>query len=88
MQSIYSTANICHFKNDSKCDLRLEPDLTKILENSRDPEELKHVWLKWRDATGRRMKDMFVQYVELENEAARLNSEKEPSSVSFSGYYF
>nr|CAD7586832.1 unnamed protein product [Timema genevievae] len=52
-------------------------DLTKILENSRDPEELKHVWLKWRDATGRRMKDMFVQYVELENEAARLNSEKE-----------
>nr|CAD7440374.1 unnamed protein product [Timema bartmani] len=76
MQSIYSTANICHFKNDSKCDLRLEPDLTKILENSRDPEELKHVWLKWRDATGRRMKDMFVQYVELENEAARLNKFK------------
>nr|CAD7455011.1 unnamed protein product [Timema tahoe] len=51
-------------------------DLTKILENSRDPEELKHVWLKWRDATGRRMKDMFVQYVELENEAARLNKFK------------
>nr|CAD7261310.1 unnamed protein product [Timema shepardi] len=49
-------------------------DLTKISENSRDPEELKHVWLKWRDATGRRMKDMFVQYVELENEAARLNT--------------
>nr|CAD7196975.1 unnamed protein product [Timema douglasi] len=56
-------------------------DLTKILENSRDPEELKHVWLKWRDATGRRMKDMFVQYVELENESARLNSEKEPSAT-------
>ncbi|XP_023310931.1 angiotensin-converting enzyme-like [Anoplophora glabripennis] len=74
MEAVYSTAKICDFKDSEKCDLALEPDLTHILETSRNPDELKHVWLEWRNAIGPKCRDLYNDYVNLSNEAARLNN--------------
>ncbi|CAK9821608.1 Angiotensin-converting enzyme [Anthophora retusa] len=74
MENIYSTAKICEYKNRSRCDLALEPELTELLIQSRDPEELKYIWVEWRKATGEKMKSLYTRYVELSNTAARLNN--------------
>ena len=47
----------------------------EILKTSRDPDELKHVWLEWRKVSGEECRGMFEHYVALSNEAATLNSE-------------
>lgn len=44
------------------------------MKKSRDPEELKHVWIEWRNSVGPHVKNMFEEYVRLSNEAARLNN--------------
>ncbi|XP_015434614.1 PREDICTED: angiotensin-converting enzyme-like [Dufourea novaeangliae] len=74
MENIYSTAKICDYKNKNKCDLALEPELTERLMESRDPEELKYIWVQWRKATGEKVKKLYARYVELSNMAARLNN--------------
>ncbi|XP_071856351.1 angiotensin-converting enzyme-like [Bombus fervidus] len=74
MENIYSTAKICDYKNRTKCDLALEPELTEILMKSHDPEELKYIWIEWRKATGEKMKPLYERYVELSNLAATLNN--------------
>lgn len=48
--------------------------MTDIMANSDNPEELKHVWVEWRKVTGAKVRDLFAQYVDLSNDAARLNS--------------
>jgi len=45
------------------------------MRTSRDPGELKHVWVEWRKVSGQKFRGMFEQYVALSNEAATLNSE-------------
>ncbi|KAK4305028.1 hypothetical protein Pmani_023054 [Petrolisthes manimaculis] len=73
MSTIYSTAKICDYKNPKKCDLELEPDLTRILRTSRDYGELQHVWKMWRHASGRKVRDHYKLFVRLANKAAKLN---------------
>ena len=75
MQDTYSKAKVCAKGSpaDKPCELSLEPELTEILVKSRDYDELKHVWSDWRAVSGRKMKSQFVEYVNLSNEAARLN---------------
>ncbi|XP_068242902.1 angiotensin-converting enzyme-like [Palaemon carinicauda] len=73
MQTIYSTAKICDYKNDKKCDLTLEPDLTRILRSSRNYFELQHIWTQWRYKSGKKMRDHYKNFVRLANEAAKLN---------------
>lgn len=41
--------------------------------NSTDYEELKEVWVKWRDASGKPIRDLYVTYYELGNLAATKN---------------
>lgn len=74
MQAIYSKGKICDFKDRSKCDLALEPEITNILTQSTNPEELKYVWDEWRKVSGKKVRKLFEDYVELSNEAARSNS--------------
>ena len=38
---------------------------------SRNPEELKHYWTKHRETTGSKMRDLFKEYLELNNKAAK-----------------
>ncbi|CAG9818311.1 unnamed protein product [Phaedon cochleariae] len=74
MEAIYSKAKICDLKDEKKCDLALEPDLTNILAKSRNPEELSHVWLQWRNSVGPKCKNLYIDYVNISNEAARMNN--------------
>ncbi|XP_035222390.1 uncharacterized protein LOC118195242 [Stegodyphus dumicola] len=83
MKNTYSTAKVCPYTlpalkkgqkpKDAECNLTLEPDLTRILTKSRDYDELTHVWKAWRDAAGKPIREKFLRFVNLSNEAARLN---------------
>ncbi|XP_066520226.1 angiotensin-converting enzyme [Hoplias malabaricus] len=70
METTYSVAKVC--KNDSKC-LPLDPDLNKIMSESRDYDELLFAWEGWRNASGRPLRQNYERYVELANLAARSN---------------
>lgn len=76
MQSNYAKVKVCDYKDATKCDLSLEPEISAKFEKSHDPEELKYYWTKWYDAAGTPSKANFLRYTELVNEAARLNSNK------------
>ncbi|CAH2991504.1 unnamed protein product [Chilo suppressalis] len=77
MEANYATSKICSFKDNAKCDLALEPDITEIFAKSVDPEELKHTWVEWHKAAGAKARNNFTQYVQLYNEAAKLNDYKD-----------
>ena len=49
-------------------------DISAIMKNSRNEEELLHVWTQWRNVTGRPIKQYYERFVELSNEVAALNS--------------
>lgn len=46
----------------------------QIMAKSRDWDELSYTWLEWRRKSGRQMRDLFDQVVELTNEASKYNS--------------
>ncbi|XP_045527221.1 angiotensin-converting enzyme-like isoform X2 [Pieris brassicae] len=73
MKSTYAKATICDFKDQSKCDLTIEPGVTDIFSSSENAEELKHAWLEWHKAAGAASKSNFTEYVNMYNEAAKLN---------------
>ena len=69
MSKLYSTAKVPDFKDPSK--KHSLDTIETILAESEDPEELEHYWSQWRTASGARMRDMYLEYVELTNHAAR-----------------
>lgn len=75
MKDIYASTRVCPFNSfDSRfCDLELDPDVTKIMAHSRNPDELAHIWKEWHDRIGPPMKNKFMRYVQLANQAARMN---------------
>lgn len=74
MENIYSTSKFCPYnKKDEECNLSLEPEITDIMTKSRNYDELVYVWKSWRDKVGRSLKDKYLRFVELSNEAATLN---------------
>jgi peptidyl-dipeptidase A len=48
-------------------------DLTRIIAQSKDANELAHMWQQWHEETGRPLRSKFIRYVELSNDAARMN---------------
>uniref|UniRef100_A0A672M8L1 Angiotensin-converting enzyme n=1 Tax=Sinocyclocheilus grahami TaxID=75366 RepID=A0A672M8L1_SINGR len=48
--------------------------LESIMANSRDYDERLHVWEGWRVASGMKMRSLYEKYVDLKNEAAKLNN--------------
>ncbi|XP_076253432.1 angiotensin-converting enzyme-like [Rhynchophorus ferrugineus] len=90
MEAIYSKAKICpkgkKETDGEECKLGLEPELTNILAKSRDTEELKHVWVEWRNAVGPKCRSLYEQYVNLSNEAARLNNFSDTSQYWLDDY--
>ncbi|XP_058815381.1 angiotensin-converting enzyme-like isoform X1 [Topomyia yanbarensis] len=52
------------------CDLKLEPELVRIMESSRAEPELRYYWLAWREKTGPSVKNTFMRYLDLANQAA------------------
>uniref|UniRef100_A0A8C5DBJ8 Angiotensin-converting enzyme n=1 Tax=Gouania willdenowi TaxID=441366 RepID=A0A8C5DBJ8_GOUWI len=71
MSTIYSTATVCLIDDPLNCQT-LEPG-TLIMFNSRNYSERLHVWEGWRREVGKRMRPLYEDYVDLNNEAAKLN---------------
>lgn len=83
MEKIYSSASIClklsdykKSKNEIKCGLELEPQLSKLMATSRNYDTLKEAWLRWRDAAGAPIRGLYRQYIALGNKAAVINGFK------------
>lgn len=78
MKDIYAHVRVCPFRpaGDYKniyCDLELDPDIQRIMAQSRNNVELTHTWREWHDRIGPQMKNKFMRYVDLANQAARIN---------------
>ncbi|XP_058820823.1 angiotensin-converting enzyme-like [Topomyia yanbarensis] len=73
MESNYAKAKICSYKDESNCNLALDPEITEVMATSRDPEELRYYWVKWHDKAGKPVKESFQKYVELNKESAKIN---------------
>ncbi|XP_028297875.1 angiotensin-converting enzyme 2 isoform X1 [Gouania willdenowi] len=72
MSTIYSTATVCLIDDPLNCQT-LEPGLEQVMFNSRNYSERLHVWEGWRREVGKRMRPLYEDYVDLNNEAAKLN---------------
>jgi len=80
MSEIYSTVKICDywdkisdFPFGKNCNLELEPEMKRILRSSNHSLEMSHVWSRFRDLSGRKIKEKYKRYVELNNKAAVKN---------------
>ncbi|XP_076153977.1 angiotensin-converting enzyme [Alosa pseudoharengus] len=71
METKYSVAKVCR-PNGGTCH-PLDPDLQKIMAESRDYKELLFAWQGWRNESGRVLREDYKKYVEIANEAARAN---------------
>ena len=67
MEGTYGKGKYCPSGPDNCKDLE---DLTKIMADSRDPEQLQDAWTGWH-AISRPMRKDFARYVELANKGAR-----------------
>lgn len=81
MSSVYNSATVCPFEEqncskNAKNRLTLNPDLEKVLAESRNFDELKYYWAKWRDASGKLMRTDYEKYVDLMNEIGKENGFK------------
>ena len=75
LSGLYSTATV---RDDTTGkDLPLNPDLYKILRESRDYDQLKFVWKGWRDATGPKMRALYEKFAKLSNQGAQENNWKD-----------
>lgn len=85
MQENHASGKICPYvrktNTPEECDLSLEPEIKNILMDSRNYDELLHVWNEWRKVAGKPMKNNYQRYVELLNEAARLNGFQDASGM-------
>lgn len=70
METKYSVAEVC--RDNGQCH-PLDPDLQKIMAESRDYDELLFAWKGWRDSAGKVIRQDYKRYVELANMAATLN---------------
>ncbi|KAK4883480.1 hypothetical protein RN001_006799 [Aquatica leii] len=61
-------------------------NLEAIMASSTNYEELKYVWSSWRSASGKPIKDKYIKYVKLSNEAALADGFKDKGEVWRSFY--
>ncbi|XP_060924594.1 angiotensin-converting enzyme 2 [Limanda limanda] len=73
MNTIYSTAKVCLMDEPLNCQT-LEPGLEDVMFNSKDYAKRLHVWEGWRKETGKEMRPLYEEYVDLKNEASKLNN--------------
>lgn len=78
MTRVYNTAKICPFNNQN-CNitaegLALDSDITNLMGDSRNYDELLYTWLAWHNNTGKLMWENYKRYVPLLNQAGKENS--------------
>eukprot|EP00057_Strongylocentrotus_purpuratus_P002482 XP_003724613.1 PREDICTED: angiotensin-converting enzyme isoform X4 [Strongylocentrotus purpuratus] len=83
METRYSTGKPC--KEDGTC-YSLEPDLTRIMSESRDYQELYWAWDAWRDEVGAPARQDYARYVELKNIGAQANDQPDNGAYWRSWY--
>ncbi|XP_050407171.1 angiotensin-converting enzyme [Patella vulgata] len=83
MRTIYSTGQVC--LSESEC-LPLDPDLTRLFAESRDYDRLLAAWQGWRDVSGKKMKDLYEEFVALSNEAIVANGYEDTGAYWRSWY--
>lgn len=66
LKSIYSTGKYC----DTQGDCQVLDEMSLVMANSRDPDELLRLWQGWRTVSPP-MRDIYAQQVELANQGAR-----------------
>ncbi len=66
MQKLYNK-QVCI---DGKC-MRMEPDLNRIMESSRDQDMLKKVWIRWHSQIGTDVQPLYVSLIHMLNKGAR-----------------
>lgn len=54
--------------------LKKKLDLSKIMKESRDEQQLRHAWKEWHDKSGIPIRQYYKPYVEFSNEIAQTNS--------------
>ena len=64
----YSSASVTDNEDEI---YKLDPELTEIMETSRDYDRLKWAWQSWRDVSGKQMKDLYEESVQLQNDAVK-----------------
>ncbi|XP_037709242.1 angiotensin-converting enzyme [Drosophila subpulchrella] len=74
METNYAKVKVCDYKDKSKCDLALEPEIEDVISKSRDHEKLAYIWREFYDKAGTPMRSHFERYVELSTKAAKLNN--------------
>ncbi|CAL8085578.1 unnamed protein product [Orchesella dallaii] len=92
---IYIKAKVCPYSNQG-CDLKkdgieLEPDIKKRFLESIDYEELSYLWTAWRNATGRKLRGIYSELVDLDRVLAKgngFNSHTEEWLASFDSSTF
>lgn len=52
------------------CDLSIDNDIPRIMEQSRNEAELKYIWSAWHEKTGPPNRNNFMRYIDLDNQAA------------------
>ncbi|XP_023289186.1 angiotensin-converting enzyme-like [Orussus abietinus] len=74
MKELYMRTRLCPYKKmGSQCDLSLDREINRVMAQSRDYEELLHFWRSWHEAVGPPLKNKYMRYVQLANQAARLS---------------
>uniref|UniRef100_A0A182R0V2 Angiotensin-converting enzyme n=1 Tax=Anopheles farauti TaxID=69004 RepID=A0A182R0V2_9DIPT len=77
MDTAYQVAEVCPYTNPqcgpSDPKWTLDPEMEKVLAESGDYDELEYVWRRWREESGKKMRADYKDYVQLVNEAAKLN---------------
>ncbi|XP_065643822.1 angiotensin-converting enzyme isoform X2 [Hydra vulgaris] len=79
MENLYSTTTIPYNKKFIKLitpmvnQLSLDQHLKKILADSRDPDELLYVWEEWHNLAGPPIRNLYTEFVKLNNIGAREN---------------
>lgn len=46
-------------------------DIYRVISSSRNFTELEMIWKGWRDASGKKMKDKYAEFVKLSNEGIK-----------------
>ncbi|KAL7286356.1 hypothetical protein TKK_0019313 [Trichogramma kaykai] len=74
MKELYNRVKLCPYRKlGAPCDLTFDGDISRIMSQSRDYEELLHYWQAWHEAIGPPLKNKYIRFVQLANQAAKLN---------------
>ena len=85
MQSTYGKASYTPQTGPNKGKKLMEPDMTRILAQSRNPDELRDIWQGWHTLSPP-MRDDYQRFVELSNEGARDLGYADTGALWRSGY--